>query len=145
MVWGLAREMLSCDVLRIIGCRLGANDWDLVSLLFTTLHVSDRYSPYRIEVIDSPSNARRLKEEFPYLEVQSILEVKRVGREIVGVLTAGSPQNFEELPEHLQNILTNPSWPHRNWFELWLIQMAEALYEDLDSINTEAGWFEKLL
>ena len=145
VLWGLAREMLSCDVLRIIGCRLGANDWDLVSLLFTTLHVSDHYSPYKIEVIDSPSNATRLKKELPYLEVQSILEVERVGREIVGVLTAGSPQNFEELPKHLQNSLADPSWPNRNWFELWLIQMAEALYEDLDSINTEAGLFEKLL
>ena len=145
VLWGLAREMLSCDVLRIIGCRLGANDWDLVSLLFTTLHVSDCYSPYRIEIIDSPSNARRLKREFPYLEVQSILEVERVGREIVGVLTAGSPRNFEELPEQLQNLLTDPSWPNRNWFELWLIQMAEALYEDLDSINTAAGCFENLL
>ena len=145
VLWGLAREMLACDVLRIIGCRLGGNDWDLLSLLFTTLHVSDRYSPYRIEIIDSPSNARRLQKEFPYLAVQSILEVERVGREIVGLLTAGSPRNFEELPEALQHLLTDPSWPNRNWFQLWLIQMAEALYEDLDSIDTETGLFEKLL
>ena len=34
MLWGLAREMLSCEVLRVIGCRLAANDWDLISLLF---------------------------------------------------------------------------------------------------------------
>ena len=145
VLWGLAREMLSCDVLRIIGCKLGPNDWDLVSLLFTTLHVSDRYSPYKIELIDSPSNAARLKKEFPYLEVQSILEVERVGREIVGVLTSGAPRNFDELPANLQNWLTDPSSPNRNWFELWLIQMAEALHEDLDSIRTKAGLFEQLL
>ena len=40
VLWGLAREMLSCDVLRVIGCRLGANDWDLLSLLFTMQHVN---------------------------------------------------------------------------------------------------------
>ena len=145
VLWGLAREMLSCDVLRIIGCRLGPNDWDLVSLLFTTLHVSEHYSPYKIEVIDSPANAARLKREFPYLDVLSILEVERVGREIVGVLTAGAPKDFGELPDDLQNLLTSPSWPHRNWFELWLIQMAEALNEDLDSISTKAALFENLL
>ena len=27
ILWGLARELLSCDVLRVIGCRLDANDW----------------------------------------------------------------------------------------------------------------------
>jgi hypothetical protein len=32
-LWGLGREILDCDVLRIVGCNLGPNDWDLVSLL----------------------------------------------------------------------------------------------------------------
>src|SRR5207249_3124295 len=36
VLWGLAREMLDCDVLRIVGCRLSPNDWDLISLLFST-------------------------------------------------------------------------------------------------------------
>ena len=53
--------------------------------------------------------------------------------------------NFDELTENLQNWLTDPSSPNRNWFELWLIQMAEALHEDLDSISTKAGLFERLL
>jgi hypothetical protein len=39
-IWGMARELLDCDILRIIGCNLGPNDWDLVSLLFTTMHTN---------------------------------------------------------------------------------------------------------
>ena len=38
VVWGLAREVLDCDVLRVVGCRLGPSDWDLISLLFSTRH-----------------------------------------------------------------------------------------------------------
>ena len=38
LVWGLAREVLDCDILRVVGCRLGPSDWDLISLLFSTRH-----------------------------------------------------------------------------------------------------------
>ena len=40
LLWGLARDVLNCDVLRVIGCRLGPSDWDLISLLFSTRHAN---------------------------------------------------------------------------------------------------------
>ena len=30
-LWALARELLDCDILRIVGCRLSPRDWDLIS------------------------------------------------------------------------------------------------------------------
>ena len=66
VLWGLAREMLSCDVLRVIGCRLGPNDWDLISLLFSMRHVNLSDSP-QIEVIDAPMHVEEIKKWYPYL------------------------------------------------------------------------------
>ena len=89
-LWGLAREMLSCDVLRIIGCRLGANDWDLISLLFAMRHVSSVSTP-QIEVIDAPLLVDALKGSYPYLELQSILDVEPVGSQLVADFTGWQP------------------------------------------------------
>ena len=87
LLWGLARDVLNCDVLRVIGCRLGPSDWDLISLLFGTRHANrDRDLPYSIEIIDSPKNAARLQESYPYLGVKSLFEIDTlgVGRNLVG-------------------------------------------------------------
>ena len=70
VLWGLAREMLSCDVLRIIGFSLTANDWDMISLLFTMRHVNLATRP-QIEIIDAPQHVEQLKEKYPYLELLS--------------------------------------------------------------------------
>lgn len=61
ILWGRARELLDCDVLRIIGCSLGPNDWDLVSLLFSTRHAGESGNPYEIQVIDSPERSTSRK------------------------------------------------------------------------------------
>lgn len=49
LLWGKAFEMLNCDILRIIGCRLSQNDWGLISLLFNTQLTAGE--PYKIELI----------------------------------------------------------------------------------------------
>jgi len=62
MIWGQARDVLNCNILRVIGCRLGPSDWDLISLLFSTQNVNDeREQSYAIEIIDSPERAECLK------------------------------------------------------------------------------------
>ena len=66
LLWGRAREILQCDVLRIIGCRLSPNDWDLIALLFTSRHaVVNGARPFTIEIIDSPARANELKMLYP--------------------------------------------------------------------------------
>lgn len=146
VLWGLAREMLDCDVLRIVGCRLGANDWDLISLLFTTRHVGSDYQPYRIEVIDWPSNAVRLQREYSYLEAQSILELEGFGHQIIGELGDGEPRYYDDMSEEAQRTLIDSMDPgDHNWFEMWLRLKAEYHNEHLDSLDTDKGLLSKFL
>ena len=86
LLWGLARDVLNCDVLRVIGCRLGPSDWDLISLLFGTRHANEeRTLPYSIEIIDSPKHAISLQQTYPYLNVKSLFEIEtfKIGRSFV--------------------------------------------------------------
>ena len=94
LLWGLARELLDCDILRIIGCNLGANDWDLISLLFTTRHATGRRQPYRVEMIDSPQQARRLQTQFPYLDIKSIFEIESIGTNLIAENGGGAGTVF---------------------------------------------------
>ena len=145
VIWGLAREILACDVLRIIGCRLSANDWDLISLLFTTRHVGDTYRPYSVEVIDDPSRAEDLKEAFPYLEVQSLFEIDRIGDSFVAELSQGAREKWDELDEDERRGTFDGRQRSENWFALWLRLRAEAFNMDLASIDTKAGVVQRFL
>lgn len=144
VVWGLAREMLACDVLRIIGCRLAPNDWDLISLLFAMRHVSYPNRP-RIEVIDSPSHAEYLKKEYSYLELQSLLDIEPIGRGMIAELTPFRPQPFSEYSEEDQREIISRMGRNQNWFELWLTQKVEALNQDLGTLTTDNGFVEKFM
>ena len=144
VLWGLARELLDCDVLRIIGCRLGSNDWDLISLIFTTRHASSTH-PYTIEVIDAPLRVAELQEAFPYLDVRSILEVEPMGSQLVSEFSGGDPRAYANLDSDEQKKVREAAGTNKNWFRLWLKQMAEALYLDLGSVKTPHGTFERLL
>ena len=145
ILWGLARELLDCDVLRIIGCRLGPNDWDLISLIFTTRHTNSIRPPYTIEVIDAPLHAAELQESYPYLDVQSILEVERIGSQFVSEFSGRPPQPYASLPPGEQERVRNVAGRNQNWFRLCLKQQAEALYVELGSVKTRLGAFERLL
>jgi hypothetical protein len=145
LLWGLARELLDCDILRIVGCRLGPNDWDLVSLLFTTRHTNSAGRPYRIEVIDSPDLAAQLQKTFPYLDVLSLLEIGRVGKQLVSEVIGGDPREFRTLSLEDQKKAIETAGTGRNWLRLWLKQMAETLYAELGSIETASGVFKHLL
>ena len=139
LVWGRAREVLDCDVLRVVGCKLGPSDWDLISLLFSTRHSNvDRGKPYLVEIIDSPKVAMRLKEKYPYLDVRSMLEIDTydVGENLISEL-GGPPKPFADLsPEEVKNVLravadSDKDGKPRNWFQIWLVQMGEGIQRQL--------------
>jgi hypothetical protein len=145
-IWGLAREILDCDILRVIGCRLGPNDWDLISLLFAGRHVNaSRSKGFDIEMIDSPQHADRLKESYPYLGIKSIYEVEKVGEsiltELLGSLPSPGLRRFEDLDEHERKTALGKS---ENWFRLWLKHMAESL-NAIGSLETPSGVFKAFL
>lgn len=142
---GLAREVLSCDVLRIIGCRLDGNDWDLVSLLFNSLHDRTEYRPFRVEVIDSPQQAIALQQRFPYLGAQSLLEIDGIGPQMVAEVLGGEPRGADQLTASEQRRLRDGDFEGKNWFGLWLEKKAGALFLDLGSIETDLGAFARML
>ena len=145
VLWGRAREWLDCDVLRIIGCKLGESDWDLISLLFSR-HVHSTNEPYTVEVIDSPEHAKKLQQAYPYLDIKSILEIDTmdIGDQVVGEATNGPPQPFSTLSAGEKD-QARRALGRENWFRMWLIQMAEALYRELGDLTTATGQFRQLL
>ena len=124
ILWGRAREILDCDILRIVGCRLSPNDWDLVSLLFSTQHGGP--TPYSVEIIDAPSRAFELNERYPYLRVQSLVHIEDdgIGNEVVAHLVGGEPRKFDQLDEQRKEDLLKKE---DNWFRVWLALKADAL------------------
>jgi hypothetical protein len=141
-IWGAARELLDCDVLRIIGCNLGPNDWDLVSLLFTTMHGRESARPYKVEVVAPPSTAARIANEFPYLGVRSLLEVADVGPQLVAEVLGGEPTSFSDLDEESQKrAIKEANGKIRNPFEHWLRVKGEVMYGKLLTIGTDRNIF----
>ena len=146
-LWSKAREALDCDVLRIIGCRLSPSDWDLISLLFTTRHTHVRNRPYLVEIIDSPLHAFELSKQYPYLDIRSILEIETmdIGHQLVAEFGNGIPQKFQDLTEEEQIALRQKIGTNKNWFKIWLEQMAEAFDTQSIDIKTPKGIFGSLL
>ena len=144
ILWGSAREMLACDVLRVVGCKLGPNDWDLISLLFTMRHAGLDKSP-QIEIIDAPNHANNLKEAFPYLDLHSILDVHPIGSEIINELTGKTLQRFQDFDEIEQEEILSTVGDNRNWFDLWLTQMVEHQSIELGDISTDKRVVAKFL
>lgn len=145
LIWGRAREILDCDVLRVIGCRLSANDWDLVSMLFSTRLARSRGRAYDIEIIDAPSHAEHLKGAFPYLNVKSLLELDGIGEQLVAEFLGGGPRRFSSLGEAERKEVLETAGRTRNWFLLWLTHKAEDLVRSYGSVETPAGVIEQLL
>ena len=145
VLWGMARELLDCDILRIVGCKLSANDWDLVSMLFTTRHVHMEHGPYEIEVIDKPSVAKEIGTAFPYLHPKSLIELDDgVGARFIGEALDIAPKELIELSEQDQvRAARNVNDRVGNPFYQWLKLRAEILYERLESIETEKGFIER--
>ena len=143
VIWGRARELLDCDVLRIIGCNLGPNDWDLVSLLFSTRHTHTSAPPYAIEVISGFETADRIRNLFPYLEIRWLPELPRIGDQIVSELLGSAPRQFNSLPKKLQSEATDKARDAiKNPFSYWLAQMGGALMTDVGDLTTQSGAFQ---
>ena len=143
VIWGRARELLDCDILRIIGCNLGPNDWDLVSLLFSTRHTHVSAPPYSIEVISGFETADRIRQLFPYLDVRWLPQLPRIGDQIVGELLGSEPRPFDNLPEKLQSQATQQAQRTiTNPFSYWLAQKGEALVTAFGDMSTESGVFQ---
>jgi hypothetical protein len=102
---GMAHEILAtkCDVLRVIGCRLSQNDWNIVSLLFSAQHhqLLRARCCFRIELIMPHKAAEEIKKEYSYLQ---------------GLVSIGYLQDGDFSP-YLQGVETGEL---QNPFKYWL-------------------------
>jgi hypothetical protein len=69
---GLAYELLAkrCDVLRVIGCSLSQNDWNVISLLFNSQYnqLLQHKTCYRIELIMDQFYGKQIVDNCSYLQ-----------------------------------------------------------------------------
>ena len=142
VLWGSAREMLACDVLRVVGCRLGANDWDLISLLFSMRYAGMSKRP-QIEIIDAPSHAISLDQSYPYLELKSFLEVEPVGSVIINEFTAKPIQKFDAFGDAEQQEILTMVGRDRNWFDVWLTGMVGYHGTQIEDFSSRKGLAKK--
>lgn len=143
VLWGMARELLECDILRIVGCNLSANDWNLVSMLFTTKHAHSHRKPYEIEIIDAPNRANEIKERFPYLEPKSLIELgDGIGTRFMDEALDSGPRQYRSLSDREKQQARAAVSKVGNPFHRWLKHKAEILYLNLESIKTEKGFIE---
>lgn len=144
-IWGAARELLDCDVVRILGCNLGPNDWDLVSLLFTTMHAHVERGTYEVEVISWPDDAQRMAETFPYLKVRSLFDLPELGRRFIGEVL-GEEHEFDDLDEATQELAMKAAKSKvSNPFESWLRLKAEQVFEGVQEVPDERSIFQTFL
>jgi len=144
-LWGMARELLECDILRIVGCNLGKNDWDLVSLLFTTQYAHRERPPYRVEIINRPNCAEDIKQQFPQLNAKSLLEIDVIGDQIVGEVSGGPPRPFNDFVGKDRSDLIERASKNPNPFLYWLKQKAEEMFRNLGSLDTGRNALRKIL
>jgi hypothetical protein len=144
MIWSKAKELLDCDILRIIGCSLNRNDWELISLLYTTQSLRNDGKTYEIELIDCPKSCKNIKNNYTYLRLKNILEIpvtrdyliqeyfpQHVGKPIVGAV-------LNELEE-------NVAVPKYNIFEIWLRSIGEKMLDDGKKLDTKKGYIKKFI
>lgn len=129
MIWGRARELLECDILRIIGCSLSRNDWELVSLLYTTQKLRTDRQSYKIEIISPPRTCEEIKNNYKYLTIDGILDISDTREHLISEYFphhVGKPVVGDVLEELMENVTSD----RYNMFAIWLRAKGEKLQRD---------------
>jgi len=143
ILWGKARELLDCDILRIIGCSLSRNDWVLVSLLQFTQKFNSNRNPYSVEIIDYENIGKRKKEEYPYLKIKSILDIEEF-RKYLGSDFSLTFANKEGRSKSLEDFVSTSN-SKLNIFELWLRWRGDFLKNKGIDIDTNKKYFKNFI
>jgi hypothetical protein len=145
LIWGRARELMECDILRIIGCSLSRNDWELVSLLYTTQRLRSDGKQYILELIDYPEQCKDIIDRYKYMNIQTILDIPEVLSYLIREYfphRAGQPITEAILTELRENITPGKF----NVFEIWLRAKGEQLVDKGIQLTTdENSYFEEFI
>ncbi len=142
MLWGKAKELLQCDILRVIGCSLNRNDWELVSLLQTTQRFQSKHKRFTIELIDYDEEGQKKKKDYPYLNLKTVFEIEGFKKHLLKDISlsvseeVGKSKAIEEYVNNKNNI---------NIFERWLRWRGEELKEHRKDITTSKNIFKNFI
>lgn len=124
VLWGHFTEaLMSCDVLRVVGCSLSRNDWSLIPLLYSVQKLAERKSPLSIEMIAGVQTATAVQQAYSYLDLKSICECEEVATVWKTKFKRSSPA---EIREHMDTHFSNKSTNH---FAEWLDAKIEHILE----------------
>jgi len=137
ILWGRAREILDCDVLRVIGCSLSRNDWQLVSLLYTTQQLASHKKEYAIELIDYVDVSKEIRENYSYLSFRIISDIKEVRNFLIKSFS--TEYGEDKLSIAIEELLNNPK---TNIFDTWLRAKGEDLKSRDIPLTTPTMIFE---
>jgi len=130
LLWGKAIEMImSCDVLRVIGCSLSRNDWGLIPMLYTIQKFNTDGKKITIEIIDYPKTAETIKKSYQYLNIRSIMEIDEF-YSFYERQFPGAPKDV--ILEEIKHQVVHPANP----LQLWLEAKIEHLTSQLIGIKT---------
>lgn len=135
LLWGrLSEELATCDLLRIIGCSLSRNDWGLIPILFNVQRLRRSGIPLKIEVVDFPSTAKTIKENYRYLDIAAITSMDEIRQLLAWSFSGSDSDRFEiELCEYLDDKeKINP-------FKTWLQANLEFLNDQSLSLETPSN------
>ena len=146
MIWGKAKELLDCDILRVIGCSLNRNDWDLISLLFTNQKLRSDEKHFIIELINYPDKCGDISKQYKYLEFIPILSIPEVREYLIDNFFRGSHKEdiAERNVQSIGEFITANRYNY-NIFTIWLQAKGDRLLSDGVSITTENNVFKRFI
>jgi len=146
LIWGTAKEILECDILRIVGCSLSRNDWELVTLLYITQKLRTDDKNYTIELIDYPKRCDEIIEQYKYLQMVPILDIPDVRDHLISEYFPNFSDQ-QDIPDNVFNELKGSITPEKyNIFTIWLRAKGESLLNRGLSLSTgDKNIFEKFI
>jgi hypothetical protein len=136
VIWGKAREMLDCDILRMVGCSLSRNDWHLASLLYETQKLNKNQKNYTIEIIDYPDAGETVQNKYPNLrplkKINELPEIREfVYRSLYSLSVPGAISRLSD--DTICNYLAKP----KNIFDIWLKAKGDQILKSGLSIDPD--------
>lgn len=103
-LWGKAFDFLmECNVLIVIGCSLSRNDWGLIPMIYTALRLSGNNSTFEIEIIDFLDKGQKIKDDYPYLKIKTIIEITEFKNYLIDVYKLKS----SDIPQYVMNDISS--------------------------------------
>jgi hypothetical protein len=142
MLWAKAKELLSCDILRIIGCSLNRNDWQLVALIFAIQKINQS-KKFTIQLINYYDIGKEIKSNYPYLRMETIIDILECKEYFVDLFGYSSDKFIQsDMIDYLSSENTKI-----NIFEWWLRAKGFEINNNkhIKSMNTKNSIYEKLI